>query len=345
MSRPAQNGIGLATAAAGGCVCVAFGAAAGYAWHGSRTSPLSDVRETVVRETDARETDVRWTDVRVTDLLIYPVKGCGPIRVSRARVTPRGLEGDRLFMVVDFVGRMQTQRQIPAMATIRTAFDEVGNLVLSAPGWQNFVLSKKDFEAGERKKVTVWQHVCEDAIDQGDKAGSFFSKALDVSGLRLVRMPDELVRPVQPGKPNRLEEPALHKTSFSDKYPFLLTNESSLELVGEKSGVPELSMLRFRPNIVVGGPRLDAFGEHEWTRIRVGSANHFDVAEQCTRCQVPRIDPSTGIPRTDNEPTATLKKMTNNCFGQNLCAADFGGIVSIGDTLTVEASDENAPLK
>lgn len=287
----------------------------------------------------------------VTDLFIYPVKGCAPLRVARAEVTPRGLAGDRLFLLVDFVGRMQTQRQLPAMATVRAQFDERGDLVLSAPGMADFVLARKRFADGERKSVTVWGYECADAVDQGDDAASWFSKALDASGLRLVRMPDDHVRPVRSkggdGEQgaSRLSDPAAHQTSFSDKYPFLLTSESSLQRVRDESAVAELSMQRFRPNIVVGAASgLGPFDEHAWVRLKVGDTR-FEVAEQCTRCQVPRIDPSSGVTRTDNEPTATLKRLANNCFGQNVCALDFGGTLAVGDPLVVEVRDDSAPLK
>jgi uncharacterized protein len=318
MTKLQPTSIGLAAA---GAFCI--GAAAGYAIGRSKPADESDAIATV------------------RDLFVYPVKGCAPIRVSSVKVTARGLEDDRLFMVVDFVGRMQTQRQLPAMATVCTSWDELGNLVLSAPGQANFCLPRKHFERGERRKVKVWDYECDDAIDQGNDVASFFSKALGASGLRLVRMPEAHVRPVRTGK-QALVEAASHKTSFADKYPVLLTNQSSLEDVREKSGVQELSMLRFRPNIVTGGPTLKAWDENSWSTLHIGP-NRFEVAELCKRCQVPRIDPATGIPRTDGEPTATLQELTNNCFGQNLCALDFGGVISVGDAVFVEVSNPDLP--
>ena len=36
----------------------------------------------------------------IEEIVVYPIKGCQGISVNSAKVTPRGLEHDRLFMVV-----------------------------------------------------------------------------------------------------------------------------------------------------------------------------------------------------------------------------------------------------
>ena len=59
--------------------------------------------------------------VSIAALFVYPVKGCRGIALSSARVTERGLEHDREWMVVDAAGRFVTQRTEPRLASIATA--------------------------------------------------------------------------------------------------------------------------------------------------------------------------------------------------------------------------------
>ena len=69
----------------------------------------------------------------IAALFVYPVKGCRGIALSSARVTERGLEHDREWMVVDIAGRFVTQRTEPRLASIATAITAT-SLMLAAPG-------------------------------------------------------------------------------------------------------------------------------------------------------------------------------------------------------------------
>jgi len=52
----------------------------------------------------------------ISDLYIYPIKSLGGIPVSEARLTDRGLEHDRRWMLIDENNRFLTQRENPEMA-------------------------------------------------------------------------------------------------------------------------------------------------------------------------------------------------------------------------------------
>ena len=297
----------------GGCACAITGAAVGYA--------LSRMYETTRSP----------SSTTVTDMFVYPIKSCAGIRVTRAKVNARGLEGDRLFMITNFLGRMQTQRVLPKMATIRPLWTETGDLLLSAPGMPDFVLPADRFNVGQRRQAQVWRHTCEDAIDQGDDVADWLAQALEASGLRLVRMPDDHRRVVEPGF---VEKDGVHLASFADGYPFLLTTTCSLEHVRENSGIPTLSMSRFRPNIVVSGDKLTPFVEDNWREVRISQVP-FEVPKRCTRCQVPRVDPLLGV-LGEEEPSGTLKRTHGNMFGMNMVPLEIGGYVSVGDCLLVD---------
>ena len=51
---------------------------------------------------------------RLQDIFVYPVKSAAALAQASARVAPRGLEGDRRWLVVDADGVFQTGRQLPA---------------------------------------------------------------------------------------------------------------------------------------------------------------------------------------------------------------------------------------
>eukprot|EP01041_Mallomonas_annulata_P015125 gene15125-32079_t len=73
-------------------------------------------------------------DVQATieELWVYPVKSCAGIPLRESELTDTGLLYDRAWMVVDAEGEFVSQRELPRMALIQTAF-KMGQLVLRAP--------------------------------------------------------------------------------------------------------------------------------------------------------------------------------------------------------------------
>jgi len=105
--------------------------------------------------------------------------------------------------------------------------------------------------------------------------------------------------------------------SFADGYPYLLTNEATLDDLCTRLSSP-LGMDRFRPNLVLTG--APAFAEDDMKRLRIGDAV-FDVVKPCTRCSIVTTDQTTGA-RPSLEPLATLARYRTwngqPFFGQNL---------------------------
>ena len=56
---------------------------------------------------------------KITSLHVYPVKSCAGHEVQQATLGDRGLDMDRLWMVIDGVGRFMSQRRLAKMALIR----------------------------------------------------------------------------------------------------------------------------------------------------------------------------------------------------------------------------------
>src|SRR5437764_155654 len=102
----------------------------------------------------------------IAALFIYPVKSCRGVPLGAARVTERGFEHDREWMIVDTAGRFLTQREIPALAMIVPALS-ASSLLLTAPGREPLDVPLD--QSGAAKTVTVWRDSLP-AIDQGSAA-------------------------------------------------------------------------------------------------------------------------------------------------------------------------------
>lgn len=260
------------------------------------------------------------TDITVTELYLYPIKSCQGHAVDRALATARGLQDDRLLMIVDAEGHFLTQREYPRMALIApTLGDDM--LTLRAPGMNALDLPLRT--SGPYGHVIIWNDTCQ-AFDQGKVVAQWLSDYLGTAA-RLVRMPDTFQRRVDP----RYERRAEDETSFADGYPFLLISQGSLDELNRQLPVP-LPMNRFRPNIVVQG--CEPFAEDGWQQLQIGAVTFYPV-KPCARCQITTIDQATGA--VGKEPLTTLAKFRRTTegkvmFGQNLLSSG-SGFIRVGD--------------
>jgi uncharacterized protein len=259
---------------------------------------------------------------RVTELHVYPLKGAHGVAVREMQIDDFGPHGDRRWLAVDGNGTFISQREVHRLALVRTALDGAA-LVLSADG-HGSVRVEAPLE-GERRRVRIW-HDEADAIDAGAEGAAWLSTLLG-QDVRLVRMPDDSIRPVdatygQPGD----------RVSFADALPFLIASQASLDVLNAR--LPEkLPMNRFRPNIVVGG--VGPYAEDGWTRIRVGAVP-LDVVKPCARCVVTTIDQETAV--AGREPLRELARYrkvgAGVMFGMNAIHRGRGAI-RVGDAVEI----------
>jgi uncharacterized protein YcbX len=246
------------------------------------------------------------SQLRLAGLYRYPIKSLAGQAQQLMPVGPRGPELDRHWMLVDAQGRFLTQRQLPRMALIATQFVDGGELRLQAPGMPDFVVGAS---GGDRLDVHVWRDSLT-AVRVGDVADQWLSDFLGVH-CHLVELPDDVRRPVDP-----VYATSDDQVGLADGFPFLLISQASLDDLNDRLQTP-LSMLRFRPNLVVTG--CGPHAEDDWRRIRI-DAMEFRVAKPCSRCIIPTIDPATG--ERGREPMRTLltyRRRDNKVyFGQNL---------------------------
>ncbi len=274
--------------------------------------------------------------MKVVSLHRYPVKSMGGEALARAVVTPRGLDGDRRWMMVRDDGRFLTRRELPAMALVSAqpighgptghglrlrhrvpGGDGTGELDVPVPP-----------SGAPELPVRVWGDEVT-GRDAGPVAAAWLS-AIFGRPVRLVHMAEETVRPVHPDY-----GAAGDQVSFADGFPLLVTTVESLAALNARLDAP-LDMARFRPNIVLEGAGA-AFAEDGWRRLRIGGLT-LRVVKPCTRCVITTQNVETGE-STGPEPLRTLKAMGRvwqkmPVFGQN-AIPDGPGAIAVGDTVDV----------
>lgn len=258
--------------------------------------------------------------MQLSGLYLYPIKSTAPLAVEQALVEARGLQHDRRWMVVDEQGKFLTGRQLPQLTLVRATPDAAG-LAVEAPGMPLLRVALADL--GGALPVTVWKSALE-ARGCGIAADDWLSTYLQ-RPVRLVHMDADVHRPVQSARAHPGDE-----VSFADGHPLMLITHAALDALNMRLAKP-VSMLQFRPNLVVEG--APAHAEDEWRRVRIGEVV-FDVAKACTRCVFTTVDPLSGERDPEGEPLRTLARYRRTeegvTFGQHLIPRSVGSI-RIGD--------------
>lgn len=269
--------------------------------------------------------------MRIVALHRYPVKSLGGEAPDCAMVEPRGLAGDRRWMMVTPEGRFLTRRELPAMAHVGAAWTGQG-IVLSHREAGRMVVSEP--LDGPAIGVKIWGDSVE-ATDAGDVAAQWLTGVF-ARPVRLVYMADTIVRPVDPDFAREGDQ-----VSFADGFPLLVATVESLDALNARLASP-ITMARFRPNLVIAGAP-SAFAEDGWHTLRIGDVT-MRVVNPCTRCVMTTQDPDSGEVPEKMEPLRTLKAMgrvmpgpkPEPIFGQN-AIPDGAGMIAVGDQVEVLA--------
>jgi uncharacterized protein len=274
----------------------------------------------------------------VTDLHVYPVKSCRGTRVDEAEMATTGLDGDRMFQVVDPDGNPITQRQRPAMATIRPTLIS-GGLRLEADGASPIEIERpttNDANANSLIGVAV------EVADAGEAAAGWLTDLLG-QPCRLVALTDDSDCYLPFGE---LRTPL----SWADAAPVLIANTASLDWLVARS-TETFTMDRFRPNITVDAGA--AWVEDTWSEFTVGDASAL-LPLPWPRCAVPQVDQTTG--ERHKEPARVLKQHRwcetaeiedptikamlegNGLFGLACALGPAGTTIRVGEEIAVSAT-------
>jgi MOSC domain-containing protein len=293
--------------------------------------------------------------MRATALRLYPVKSMAGVDVGAARVEPWGLAGDRRWALVDTAGASVTAREVhellglsaepvggrPADWPAVRISDRAGaQIVVEAP------LGAAPVPVGLSRQGS--------ALPADGEASEWLSKRLGLD-VRLVWQDDPTLRSIDPAEGGLSGE----TLSLADAGPLLLVTEASMRRLNEwiaadaalpdvegiqpsdlsgdglvGNGVsPELSIVRFRPNVVLDGD--EPFAEDDWSRLRIGDVE-FRTTAACDRCVMTTVDPVTL--RGGKEPIRTLarhrRRDAKTWFGIRLAPLGTGKI-TVGDEALV----------
>ncbi|CAM3476463.1 MOSC domain-containing protein [Occultella aeris] len=291
--------------------------------------------------------------MQVTQLRVYPVKSLGGQKVSEARVEPWGLAGDRRWGIVDEAGKKVTAREVRALLGLRAEVIGVDAIRLHADSGSIVVQSPRGVAP-----VPV-SHARQGLAVPAQACASDWISARVGRPVRLVWQDDPTVRSIDDEHGGRPGD----SLTLADAGPLLLTSEASLaqlqDWIDAEAGEPDpagldpndlsgpgvagqamrsvvapLSMLRFRPNVVIDGE--EPFAEDNWPTVRIGDVE-FRTSEICDRCVMTTIDPVTLA--GGKEPIRTLARHRRwdraTWFGTRLVPLG-GGQLRVGDTVVGE---------
>ncbi len=261
----------------------------------------------------------------ISEINIYPVKSLRGISVNSAKVTDRGFQHDRRWMLIDNFGNFMTQREYPQMAFINVEIWEDSLKVYHRERNISPLYIPLKLKKSKTVSVPIWDDTC-DALIVGKEFDLWFSKALEVE-CTLVYQPDETKRLV-----DNKYEPSNKPVSFADGYPFLIIGQASLDDLNSRLEI-KLPMNRFRPNLVFTGG--EANQEDKMKKFKIGNITFYGV-KPCERCVITTTNQETA--ERLHEPLKTLatyRKFENKVlFGMNL-THDGNGIVNVGDKIEI----------
>ena len=276
--------------------------------------------------------------IQVTDIYIYPVKSLKGIPLKEAETGLRGFKYDREWMITDSDYQFLTQRQIETMAAISVGISKDFLLLQSSKG--NELKIDLNAKREDSVQVSVWDDIC-DAYDEGEAASNWLTNELGYwqeKTLRLVRFCSDRKRPV----PEKYLHGREAESSFSDQFPYLITTWDSLKKLNKglrENGKQEVTMTRFRPNIVVSDiASIENKTSHDL--ISQDGNYEFGLRKPCKRCKITTINQDSGEIIDFKEPLLTLTSLNFSSenygafFGQNaILLSDKKCVVSVGDLL------------
>ena len=273
-------------------------------------------------------------------------------------------------MFVDKSHKFITIRQKPQMTLINTAIDhDAEQLVITIGDDQDKQVKVPLYPSEEWLKentkpvvVEIWEYETEAYAYTDPKINALFREYIgegeDVS--LVMKDPNDPRICRGNGDPKILGREAT--VNFPDVLPIQIASDSSLAELNTRlkaKGDEEITVERFRPNIIIKGAA--PWEEDSWKTVRINGDNSWmttlsggnkdaidiDVQARCARCQVPNVEPSTGV-KNKKQPWDTLMSYRRidegikfkPCFGM-LCCPRNEGKVEVGMRFEVTAETKD----
>ena len=311
-----------------------------------------------------------YTVSEITSLRIYPIKSCRGISVPSSTITKQGLTLDRRWMFVDANNKFITIRQKPQMTLINTAIDyDTEQLVITIGDDQNKQVKVPLYPSEEWLKenakavvVDIWENDTEAFAYTDPKINALFREYIGEGEDVSLVVKDPHHPRIARGNADPKVLGRTVDVNFPDVLPIQIATEASIDELNSRlkaKGEEAITIERFRPNIIVKGDI--PWSEDSWKTVRINGDNSWvttlsggnreaidiDVQARCARCQVPNVEPSTGV-KNKHQPWDTLMSYRRidegikykPCFGMLCCPRNEGKVeVGMRFEVTQETKD------
>lgn len=200
---------------------------------------------------------------------------------------------------------------------------------------------------GENTKtlsVDIWEHITDAYAYTDPRLNALFADFFGEDVNLVMKGPEPRICRGN-GAPNQLGRE--ESVNFPDVLPIQIASESSLAELNSRlkeTGASEITIERFRPNIIIKGG--EPWTEDSWKTVRINGGPSLvgenqrtidvDVVARCARCTVPNVNPDTAEknPHQPWDLLVSYRRIDEGikfkpCFGM-LCCPRSEGNVEVG---------------
>jgi uncharacterized protein YcbX len=253
---------------------------------------------------------------RVAELYRYPVKSMQGSAVERLEVRTGGVAGDRRFGLVDAgSGALLSAKRIGRLLGAVVEGD-----VVTLPDGSRVALDGPSAEADAALSAWLGREV----------------RVAEATPETAVAYEMTFDPPNDDAEYYAIDAP---RGSFLDLADVHLTCRGTLAWCASQRPDLDWDVRRFRPNVVIDAPELDAFGEDGWVGHHVHVGSVVLAADQATvRCAMPlRAQPALAErPELASQPAlyGALEELHANHLGLYLSVVE-PGVVAVGDPVRI----------
>jgi uncharacterized protein len=219
----------------------------------------------------------------VATLWRYPIKSMMGEELNSAEITSNGLEGDRVYALID---------------------TETGN-VISAKNpkkWPTLFSFRATTLPNTAKTPTpIWitlpdgEGIRSDQSDLNDKISKSLGRPVALQSQSPTNAKLEQYWPEYEGQGNEVSSEAVAgdaaQGTFFDYSPLHLLTTSSLEALQKHYPEGRFEARRFRPNLMIDTGDAQGFVENDWVGkvIKIGNSLRLQITDPCPRCVMPTL--------------------------------------------------------
>ena len=271
----------------------------------------------------------RRSNPAISELIVYPIKSCAGISLSKAEIVSTGLAYDRKWVFIDPSNHQVTAREDPRLWRIQPHLDLSGP---KEPLTMTVTYEDRTFSIDLTKPMgrTITMQKSQttaEVVEMSPETSIWIQETLG-KDYRLCMVVNPQPSEISPDVP----------ITVPDYGPILIASTASLREVQRELPEPkksQIDMSCFRPNIVVEG--CGTWEEDSWERVRIGGME-FRAAGPCDRCLMTTIDPKTLAFDAKTEPLPTLRRIhgkdIKGFFGQWFLRTQ-DGVLRLSDPIHV----------